>query len=55
MLEDFEKTYTADTAAAKALTRVGESRSAVRQAPAELAAWTLLASAAMNLDAAVNK
>jgi hypothetical protein len=55
MLEDFEKTYSADTAAAKALTRVGESRSVVPQAPAELAAWTLLASAAMNLDAAVNK
>jgi len=55
MLEDFERTYSADTAAAKALTRVGESRSTVRAAPAELASWTALASAAMNLDAAINK
>jgi hypothetical protein len=55
MLEEFEKTYRADTAAAKALTHVGESKSTARAAPADLAAWTALASAAMNLDAAINK
>ncbi len=55
MFEDFENTYAADPAAAQALTQVGESRRMARLKPAELASWTLLASAAMNLDAAVNK
>ena len=54
MLEDFAHT-TARTRGCESVDAVGESRAAARQAPAELAAWTLLASAAMNLDAALNK
>jgi hypothetical protein len=55
MLSGFETPYATDPAGAKALLKVGESKSTAREAPADLASWTLLASAAMNLDAAINK
>jgi hypothetical protein len=55
MLESFETTYGSDAGAAKALLKVGESQLKVRERPADLASWTLLASAAMNLDATINK
>jgi len=49
------KTYRHDTAAAEALIAVGESRSDEKLPPADLAAWTLVASQIMNLDECLTK
>jgi len=55
LLGEFEKTYARDAGAAARLIAVGESRPD-RNIPApQLAPWMLVASAAMNLDATVNK
>jgi hypothetical protein len=48
-LEDFRARYAADPDAAEALLAVGASMRDERLDPAELAAWTLLASAVLNL------
>jgi Protein of unknown function (DUF1553)/Protein of unknown function (DUF1549) len=48
-------TYGADLAAAADLIHVGESQPPSDVRPAELAAWTLVANAMLNLDEAVNK
>jgi hypothetical protein len=49
------KAYQADGKAAESLLAVGESRNDGEVAPAELAAWTLVASQIMNLDEALTK
>ncbi|HZQ94495.1 MAG TPA: DUF1553 domain-containing protein [Candidatus Sulfotelmatobacter sp.] len=54
-LAKFRNTYSRDPAAAAGLLKVGESK-VDRTIPApELAAWMLVSSAALNLDAVVNK
>ena len=54
-LTKFRMTYSRDPAAAAELLKVGESK-ADKSIPApELAAWMLVSSAALNLDAVVNK
>lgn len=50
-----EATYRSDPAAARALLAVGASPADPRHPPAELAAWTLVASQVMNLDEALTK
>ncbi len=47
--------YAANAEAAKQLITVGESKADAQIPPAELAAWTMLASEIMNLDEAINK
>ncbi len=54
-LTKFESTYGQDQAAAEKLLSVGESKRDSALSSNELAAWMLVASAAMNLDAVVNK
>jgi hypothetical protein len=54
-LADLRKEYTADPAGAKKLIAVGESRPDDKLPPAELAAWTMLASTVLNLDEVLNK
>ena len=54
-LDDLLKSYAADKAAATALIHTGESKPAEDIAPADLAAWTLLASEVFNTDEALNK
>ena len=54
-LAKFQSTYAQDQAAAEKLLAVGESKRDVALPADELAAWMLIASAAMNLDAVVNK
>jgi len=49
------KSYEADAADAQALLSVGESKADKRLPPAELAAWTLVASEIFNLDEALTK
>ena len=49
------RVYEADEAAARRLLRVGESDRDERLRPAELAAWTVVASAILNLDETVTK
>jgi len=49
------KTYRHDTAAAEALIAVGESKPDEKLPPADLAAWTLVASQIMNLDECLTK
>lgn len=51
----FQSTYGQDQAAAEKLLAVGESKRDAALPENELAAWMLVASAAMNLDAVVNK
>jgi len=54
-LDGFLKTYRADAAAAKSLIATGDSTPDATVPPADLAAWTLLASQVMNTDEALNK
>jgi hypothetical protein len=54
-LAKFESAYSQDQGAAEKLLAVGESKHDTALPPNELAAWMLVASAAMNLDAVVNK
>jgi hypothetical protein len=54
-LTKFQSTYGLDQAAAEKLLAVGESKKDTALPPNELAAWMLVASAALNLDAVVNK
>ena len=55
LLGEFEATYARDSAAAARLIAVGESRPDHTIPAPQLAPWMLVASAAMNLDATVNK
>jgi hypothetical protein len=54
-LTQFRTTYSADPSAAKQLISVGESCINSSRPPEELAAWMLVASSALNLDATLNK
>jgi len=54
-LSKFLAAYAGDEASAEKLVAVGESKRDSRVPAAELASWMLLASTAMNLDAALNK
>jgi mono/diheme cytochrome c family protein len=54
-LTQFRATYSADPAAAKKLIGVGESCINSSRPPEEIAAWMLVASSALNLDATLNK
>jgi hypothetical protein len=54
-LEHFTSGYRADPEAAKKLIAVGESKADPKAPPADLAAWTMLASQLMNLDEALTK
>ena len=49
------KTFAANEAAAKQLIGVGDSKPDVQVAPAELAAWTSLATVLLNLDETISK
>ena len=55
MERDFLKKYQDDPADAKALLAVGESKANGKIPPAELAAWTLVASDILNLDESLTK
>ncbi len=54
-LDEFLKTYRADAGAADQLIHTGESKPMADLSPADLAAWTMLASEVMNTDEALNK
>lgn len=54
-LTKFRRTYSKDPAAAARLLRVGESRVDKTIPAPELASWMLVSSAALNLDAVMNK
>ena len=54
-LSKFRTTYSKDPAAAARLLNVGESKIDKGIPAPELAAWMLVSSAALNLDAVVNK
>jgi mono/diheme cytochrome c family protein len=55
MEQDFLKKYQDDPADANALLAVGESKTDKKIPPAELAAWTLVASEILNLDESLTK
>ena len=55
MEEHFLSTFEADPAAAKKLLTVGDSPFDRKAPPAQLAAWTLVASEILNLDEALTK
>jgi len=55
MEHDFLPRYEKHPADARALLAVGESKPDSRIAPAELAAWTLVASEVLNLDESLTK
>jgi len=55
MEQDFLKHYQADSTDARALLAVGESKARSKIPPAELAAWTLVASEILNLDESLTK
>ncbi len=55
MEQHFLASYQADPADAKALLAVGESKPDKEIPPAELAAWTLVASEILNLDESLTK
>jgi hypothetical protein len=55
MLDRSTKKFLGDPAAAKALITVGESKAPEKLPPAELAAWTLVASEVMNMDESLTK
>ena len=55
LVSDLQASYTADTKAAEAMTRIGQSPRLEKVRPAELAAWTGLASVVLNLDEAVTR
>jgi hypothetical protein len=54
-LTKFRETYSKDPAAATRLLNVGESKVDKTIPAPELACWMLVSSAALNLDAVVNK
>src|SRR5215831_3795306 len=54
-LAKFENVYAQDAASAEKLLSVGESKRDNDLPAGELASWMLVASAAMNLDAVLNK
>ena len=54
-LESFRQRYDADPKAAAELLGVGDTKADASLPPAELAAWTLVASQVMNTDEALNK
>jgi hypothetical protein len=54
-LMKFQSTYSKDPAAAARLLNVGESKVDKSIPAPELAAWMLVSSAALNLDAVMNK
>src|SRR5262245_25838455 len=54
-LDSLRKFYTTDEAAAKKLIATGESPADPKLAPAELAAWTSLATVLLNLDETISK
>ena len=54
-LEKFEARYQKDPEAAKKLISVGESAAPKDEKPAELAAYTMVASLLLNLDETLNK
>lgn len=53
--DDFLTYYKANAGEARKLTGAGESKPDSSLAPAELAAWTMLANDVLNLDEALNK
>ena len=55
MLAEFDTVYARDAAAAAKLIAVGESKPDPHIPAPQLAPWMLVASAALNLDATVNK
>jgi mono/diheme cytochrome c family protein len=55
MEQDFRKSYQAAPADARALLAVGESKPDQKIPPADLAAWTLVASEILNLDETLTK
>jgi hypothetical protein len=55
VLEDFLSTYQRQPESAAKLIHTGESKPDEKAPPAELAAWTMLASQVMNTDEALNK
>jgi mono/diheme cytochrome c family protein len=54
-LEDYTTTYTKNPEAAKKLIAIGETKPDAKLAPAELAAWTMVANVILNLDEVLNK
>ncbi len=54
-LADLRAEYAKDEAAAAKLIRIGETAAPAAVRPAELAAWTMLASTVLNLDEVLNK
>jgi hypothetical protein len=54
-LERFRERYRAEPEAARQLVAVGESEPSAALDPAELAAWTLIASALLNLDEVITR
>ena len=54
-LAKFQSTYAQDEPSAEKLVAVGESRPDIDLHADEVASWMLVASAAMNLDAVLNK
>lgn len=54
-LADLRSHYTANTADAEALLKVGESKADEKLAKPELAAWTMVCNQLMNLDEVLNK
>jgi hypothetical protein len=54
-LERFRERYRADPDAARELVMVGESEPSPSLEPAELAAWTMIASALLNLDEVITR
>jgi hypothetical protein len=55
MEREFRKSYQAVPADAQALLAVGESKTDQKIPPADLAAWTLVASEILNLDETLTK
>jgi hypothetical protein len=55
MEKDFQKQFRSDLAKASDLLAVGESKTPAKIPPAELAAWTLVASEILNLDETLTK
>jgi hypothetical protein len=54
-LETFQTKFARDADAVKALLAVGESKTDESLAPAEIAAWTMVASQFLNLDEFLTK
>jgi hypothetical protein len=54
-LDDFRERFAAAPDDARLLIEVGDAPTAMHLAPAELAAWTMLASTVLNLDATISR